>query len=239
MYACSICSTECKEATACVQCDCCGKWLHRECANVSPALFKSLGKPSDPGGCMACSWKRTNDLMQLVARQEWELMALKTEHEELAHKVVELEAKKAGFVSILQDRMDGLPEVCAHAAGRLRNLLFLGLRECFESDSGTRRVKEKGLVRDVLRSMLGQNGLKLRRFHRLGKWKGDDHPRPLLVEFFTMHDRDETLSQAFRLKRSVFKGVYVRLDTGSVVTRQPNGSPGIYARGHPNRSGGS
>ncbi len=131
IYACPVCSTDCKEGTECVQCDCCGKWLHRECANVSSALFKSLGKSSDPWDCMACSGKRTADLMQLVARQERELLALKIEQDELAQKVVELEAEKAGFVSILKDRMDGLPEVCAQAAGRLRNLRFFRIEGVF------------------------------------------------------------------------------------------------------------
>ncbi len=203
---CPVCLKECKEGTECILCDSCSRWHHRACANLSPALFRGLVGSNDQWGCKACSEKRLEDLVKLVERQGLEL-------KQLVDKVEELEAEKTGLTQLLHERMDGLPDECVQATSRLRNLLFIGLEEQYELDPCTRRVRERAKVTEVLKVLVGQ-GLKVRRFHRVGKWKGEGQPRPLLMEFLSLHDRDRVLAQAFRLKRSDFRGVFVRPDTG-------------------------
>ncbi len=66
--------------------------------------------------------------VKLVERQEMELKQLSTTQTNLVRKIAELEAKKTSFAQLLHERLDGLPEVCFQATGRLRNLLFFWTR---------------------------------------------------------------------------------------------------------------
>ncbi len=59
-------------------------------------------------------------MMRVAKRQERELEDLGRAQKDLALKLAELEAEKAG---------PGLSEVCVQVVGRLRNLLFFGMRE--------------------------------------------------------------------------------------------------------------
>jgi hypothetical protein len=110
------------------------------------------------------------------------------------------------------------------ATGRNRNVLIHGLPEHSSKIPHVRRKAHFAFVQTLLRNANLSLDVKWKRSHRVGRWRGLNYSRPLLVEFYSQKDRDLLLSRSKRIYSRVELPINITPDLCPEVAQTPERS---------------
>ena len=235
----SISCVKCNEVAEedSIECECCFKWEHRECAGISQDEYKILGDAS-PNIMFFCSVCRPNVTLALKFFNE-----IQEKQKLLDDKVKQLEEKLNPITSVQESRALGPDTTSAAmdtnlsspidtvtiqnvpALPKLRpkppsiisdkrfNVVLYGLEE---SPANTYRAdRQKYDLGKILHIMSDIDSTitsaSIKDFYRLGKFNpGNNHrPRPILIKFLRAFDATLVLNSN---KKSLSSGISIKPD---------------------------
>lgn len=158
-----------------IQCDCCSKWFHADCQNMSPEELAFFGKPGRIYICIECStdvgdlFKAKDFLKDLGSKVQF----LESEIKETKDRVASLETKtdykeSDEFKEAVWDELEKFRVEEEEKARRKPNLIIRGLEEPDETDNERRYVVDEQKVKDIAKSIGVNESVQIKSMVRLG-----------------------------------------------------------------------
>lgn len=176
-----------------------------DCAGLEPLVDPATGHTNESNK----SKPRTRDTKGTSRIAQLEVEKRKTEEDQVTLNDLreQVTAHEEAIKALLRDKTS-LSQAVKHlkttndlALGRNRNVVIKGIPEPFMKESRQRERAIRYHVTNLLR-MAGIPGTTiLKRLLRLGKWKRDAAPRPVVVEFANPRLRDKLLARAVELNQ--------------------------------------
>ena len=208
-----------------VECECCYKWEHRECAGISEDEYAILNDAS-PNIMFFCSFCRPkvalalkffNDIEQKqksldskITQLEQKLNLLVSSATNLTAEPVQISEPSVNFESVapqqnVNSNKTPRPKPSPAVPDKRYNVVIYGINESPKDTARSERQKHDlnkllNILSDIDSSLTGAS---VRDFHRLGKFKpSNTRPRPLLVKLLRTFEASLILSKKDSLTSS-------------------------------------
>ena len=235
----SISCVKCKEVAEedSIECECCFKWEHRECAGISEDEYKILGDAST-NIMFFCSVCRPNVTLALKFFNE-----IQEKQKLLDDKVKQLEEKLNSITSVQERRASGpdatsaamdtnlstpidtvtiqnvpalpkpRPKPSSIISDKRYNVILYGIEESPANTYRADRQKyDLGKILNIMSDIDSSiTSASIKDFYRLGKFNhGNNHrPRPILIKFLRAFDATLVLNSN---KKSLSSGISIKPD---------------------------
>ena len=220
-FPCIKCDQHVKKNDKAVQCSLCDLWIHKSCENMDDGTFDVLVRQvSHNGGtfwaCKSCRKyaakfdksikeldRKIEDVITRVSNHDQELESIKNDISEL-QRVSAAASKPVDTTRIERNTRSSVFNEMSEREKRKLNVVVHGLLEADQSVTEGKKRQEEDLK--LLQSLTEEIDVQLQlsdvvRFaRRLGELNDKDSPRPLLVGFSNIADKNMLLDNARKLK---------------------------------------
>lgn len=216
LWSCIGCDKTCENEN-CIECFCCGKWSHQDCAGLSDDTFTELNRPSLQWVCAKCleeeagpkskTDKLIEDMMKVIAKLTDRLDSIDAKlksDSESEEKINEMIGKKVA------EALDEERE----REKRKKNIIIVNMKE--SAKTTTEEKKEDDLVqaKKMIEKVADMAGESLSDPVRLGR-EGGNRPRMLKLTVSSEKKKKEILKNAAKLnegQKDQKKKIYINAD---------------------------
>ncbi|RUS75853.1 hypothetical protein EGW08_016374 [Elysia chlorotica] len=211
--ACGKCDKEVGRKDPALKCDMCEIWHHTNCEAVPDSFYKAIqetGQGASQGlhwYCRKCNKFATRfmaGLNSLSLRQdalEEKVKGIENQAEATNNSVAEMAKGKlpSGMLGTVKEVAKEAQEETRNRIWRGRNLLIFGLDEPEHKDRDMRATEDNRRVKDLLG--FSQDNALPKEIRRIGNYDAEKC-RPLRVAYATENDRDDTLRNFRKAKKT-------------------------------------
>ncbi len=206
---CSACSVDVTDCDNNILCDFCGHWVHFECADVTPDLYKAMTQSTSSCTYWCCKSCRSPDLpkrLRLLQSLQHRQDKLEQSFANLSQKVDSLPVLVEEKISTVRASLkEEIVSEILEAKRRENNLVISGLR-------GDLTMPDDALVTQLFMVIKAPGDIQLIGCKRIGK-QVNDKPKLLLVNLRDHNQVRSILGVARNLKNlAQYSGVFLSPD---------------------------